>query len=289
MSGHSHRPALSTREGEVARLYVDGLTYKEIARDLEISPATVRTHLNKIYRKLEVTSRIELLHRLAGHDSARPTAPAPAEPVVQRRQVTVMFVDLAGSTALAAGMDAEAMHALLQDYRQAVRRVVEAAGGHAAGFPGDGVVACFGWPDALEDAAERAVRAGLEVPTAIGRIRAPDGHRLVARVGIAMGVVVVDGSKGDAQSLIGGTPNRTTRPLYRPDLARFARAEHRADGRVAGAAPADQPARRRAAPVESPASDADEAQPARRRGHRRALHRGRRAAVGSGRREPRGR
>ena len=190
----------------MARRYVDGLSYKEIARDLEISPSTVRTHLNTIYRKLEVTSRIELLHRLNGN------GPNPAvEPVVERRQLTVMFVDLVGSTALATALDAEDMHELLQAYRREVRRVVEAAGGHAAGFPGDGVVACFGWPTALEDAAERAVRAGLEVLGAIGRIAAPDGRPLAARVGIATGVVVVDGSKGDADSLTGGTPNLAAR------------------------------------------------------------------------------
>lgn len=217
MAGQEQGAALSAREGEVARLYVDGLSYKEIARDLAISPATVRTHLNTIYRKLEVTSRIELLRRLNGNGEAAAgsdetlAATAPAGPVVERRQLTVMFVDLVGSTALATGLDAEDMHELLQAYRQAVRRVVEAAGGHAAGFPGDGVVVCFGWPEALEDAAERAVRAGLEVLQSIGRIAAPDGRPLAARAGIATGVVVVDGSKGDADSLTGGTPNLAAR------------------------------------------------------------------------------
>lgn len=220
MPGQQQGAALSAREGEVARRYVDGLSYKEIARDLAISPATVRTHLNTIYRKLEVTSRIELLRRLDANGeagaaaAARPAATEPAPtpaPVVERRQLTVMFVDLVGSTALAAGMDAEDMHELLQAYRGAVRAVVEAAGGHAAGFPGDGVVVCFGWPNALEDAAERAVRAGLEALAAIARISAPDGSPLAARVGIATGVVVVDGSRGDADSLTGGTPNLAAR------------------------------------------------------------------------------
>ena len=211
MRGPNHGTSLSARECEVAELYVEGLSYKEIARDLDISPATVRTHLNTIYRKLEVTSRIELLHRLDGNGRAPGTSEPAPDPVVERRQLTVMFVDLVGSTALAAGLDAEDMHELLQAYRQAVGRVVEAAGGHAAGFPGDGVVACFGWPRALEDAAERAVRAGLEVLGAIARIQAPDGRELAARVGIATGVVVVDGGKGDADSLTGGTPNLAAR------------------------------------------------------------------------------
>ncbi len=219
MAGHDQGTALSAREGEVAKLYVDGLSYKEIARDLAISPATVRTHLNTIYRKLEVTSRIELLHRLNGNSnggtgddtSVVAATTGPTGPLTERRQLTVVFVDLVGSTALAAGMDAEDMHELLQAYRKTVRQAVEAAGGHVAGFPGDGVVACFGWPQALEDAAERAVRAGLEVVGAITRIQAPDGRPLMARIGIATGVVVVDGNKGDADSLTGGTPNLAAR------------------------------------------------------------------------------
>ena len=116
---------LSTRESQIARLYVDGLSYKEIARDLEISPATVRTHLNTIYRKLEVSSRIELLHRLGGNGTvetagpASPPATAPAAApatanMAERRQLTVMFVDLVGSTAISLGLDAEDMHELLQ-------------------------------------------------------------------------------------------------------------------------------------------------------------------------------
>ncbi len=215
MAGSNSGAALSTRESEVALRYVDGLSYKEIARDLAISPATVRTHLNTIYRKLEVTSRIELLRRLDGHadGGAAATAAVAADPVpvAERRHLTVMFVDLVGSTALAAGMDAEDMHELLQVYRRAVRQAVETAGGHAAGFPGDGVVACFGWPTAHEDAAERAVRAGLAVLQSIDRIGAPDGRPLQARVGIASGIVVVDGRSGDADSLAGGTPNLAAR------------------------------------------------------------------------------
>ncbi len=206
---------LSTREDQIARLYVDGLSYKEIARDLEISPATVRTHLNTIYRKLEVSSRIELLHCLGGNGTVE-TAPVPdtvpaARPVAERRQLTVMFVDLVDSTAIAIGLDAEDMHELLQTYRAAVRREVETFGGHVAGFPGDGVIACFGWPRALEDAAERAIRAGLAVTTAVSSLETPGGTLLAARIGIATGVVVVDGQHGDAESLTGGTPNLAAR------------------------------------------------------------------------------
>jgi predicted ATPase/class 3 adenylate cyclase len=208
---------LSIREDQIARLYVDGLSYKEIARDLEISPATVRTHLNTIYRKLEVSSRIELLHRLGRNGNVEiPPAPVPesapaAGALAERRQLTVMFVDLVDSTAIAVGLDAEDMHELLQTYRAAVRREVEAFGGHVAGFPGDGVIACFGWPRALEDAAERSIRAGLAVIAAVGRLQAPGNTPLAARIGIATGMVVVDGQRGDADSLAGGTPNLAAR------------------------------------------------------------------------------
>lgn len=196
---------LSEREGQVARRYVDGLSHKEIARDLGIAPATVRTHLNTIYRKLEVASRIELLRRLDGE------RPPTVEPAPQRRQLTIMFVDLVGSTALAARLDPEELHELLRAYRDAVRHEVERQGGHVAGFPGDGVVASFGWPRALEDAAERAVRAGLAVVGALAGFRAPGGQPLSARVGIATGIVVVDDAHGSADGLTGGTPNLAAR------------------------------------------------------------------------------
>ena len=93
---------LSAREAEVAELYIDGLSYKEIARALRISPGTVRTHLNAIYRKLEVSSRTELMRRLqpvkAPPGAELTPSPTTAEPRgPERRQVTFLFADLVES------------------------------------------------------------------------------------------------------------------------------------------------------------------------------------------------
>jgi hypothetical protein len=84
-------------------------------------------------------------------------------PEAERRQLTVMFVDLVGSTALAGGLDPEEMHALIGGYQNAVAGEVTRFEGYVAKFMGDGVLAYFGWPRAHEDDAERAVRAGLAI------------------------------------------------------------------------------------------------------------------------------
>jgi class 3 adenylate cyclase len=122
-------------------------------------------------------------HR-AQADSQRSKAAA-----VERRQVTVLFSDLVGSTALGTQLDPEDMDRLLQDYRKVCAAVVSRYDGHVAQYLGDGIVAFFGFPAAQEHAAERAVRAGLEIATAVGRLRRPDGEALQSRVGIATGLV----------------------------------------------------------------------------------------------------
>lgn len=122
-----------------------------------------------------------------------------------------MFVDLVGSTVLAARLDAEDMHELLGAYRREVCAGLARHGGHATGFPGDGVVACFGWPEAREDAGERAVRAALDILRAVGTIRTPDGRHLRARIGIATGEVVVERDAAGAEHLVGGALHLASR------------------------------------------------------------------------------
>jgi class 3 adenylate cyclase len=124
---------------------------------------------------------------------ARPgpaAAPIPGHEA-ERRQLTVMFVDMVGSTALSGRLDPEEMGEVLAAYQDAVSAEVARLGGHVAKFMGDGVLAYFGWPRAYEDAAERAVRAGLAAAAAVGRLRTGGGEALAARVGIATGLVVV--------------------------------------------------------------------------------------------------
>ncbi|VIO65216.1 Adenylate cyclase 1 [Bradyrhizobium ivorense] len=131
----------------------------------------------------------------------------------ERRQVTVMFSDLVGSTALSARMDPEDLRELISSYQNCVAETVRRFGGFVAKFMGDGVLVYFGYPQAHEDDAERAVRAGLELIGAVAglKMRVP----LQTRVGIATGLVVVGDliGSGEAQErgIVGETPNLAAR------------------------------------------------------------------------------
>ena len=113
-----------------------------------------------------------------------------AEPKTQdtaeRRQVTVMFSDLVGSTALSARMDPEDLREVISGYQKCVAETVQRFGGFVAKYMGDGVLVYFGYPQAHEDDAERAVRAGLELIAAVGALKA--ASPLQTRVGIATGL-----------------------------------------------------------------------------------------------------
>ena len=131
----------------------------------------------------------------------------------QRRQLTVMFVDLVGSTQLAAGLDPEDLREVVGAYQDCCTRVIERFEGHVAKFLGDGVLAYFGYPQAHEDDAERAIRAGLDLVDAIGRLSL--AVPLAARVGISTGEVVAGDLVGERsaeqQAVVGETPNRAAR------------------------------------------------------------------------------
>ena len=157
--------------------------------------------------------------RAASRVRARTVRAAPPEahpaPGAERRQLTVMFVDLVGSTALSARLDPEEMGEVLRAYQNAVAGEVARFEGHVAKFMGDGVLAYFGWPRAHEDEAERAVRAGLAVAAAVRGLRCADGEPLAARVGIATGLVVVGELIGEGaaqeEAVVGETPNLAAR------------------------------------------------------------------------------
>ncbi|UWU79116.1 hypothetical protein N2603_11850 [Bradyrhizobium huanghuaihaiense] len=150
--------------------------------------------------------------------TAAPTAvsekSAPA-PEAERRQLTVMFVDLVDSTALAARLDPEEMAELLRAYQSAVAAAIARFEGHVAKYMGDGVLAYFGYPRAHEDEAERAVRAGLAAVAAMHGLRSAHGERLAARIGIATGPVVVGELIGEGaareETVVGDTPNLAAR------------------------------------------------------------------------------
>src|SRR5687767_11039379 len=126
-----------------------------------------------------------------------------------------MFVDLVGSTALATQLDPEEMRDLLRQFQNTAAGEIIRFEGHVAKLMGDGVLAYFGWPQAHEDEAERAVRAALAVLDAVNRLPLKGSQQLAARVGIATGIVVVGDliRVGAAQenAVVGETPNLAAR------------------------------------------------------------------------------
>src|SRR5271167_2632143 len=146
------------------------------------------------------------------HEPADGVEPKPQE-TAERRQVTVMFSDLVGSTALSARMDPEDLREVISSYQKTVAETVQRFGGFVAKYMGDGVLIYFGYPQAHEDDAERAVRAGLDLIAAVSALKAPTP--LQTRVGIATGMVVVGDliGSGEAQErgIVGETPNLAAR------------------------------------------------------------------------------
>src|SRR5262249_659231 len=150
-------------------------------------------------------------------------SPANATAEAERRQLTVMFCDLVGSTELSARLDPEDLREVISGYHRAVAEVVAGFDGFVAKYMGDGVLVYFGYPNAHEDDAERAVRTGLDLIDTVGRLDVKS-VRLQARVGIATGLVVVGDLIGEGsaqeQSVVGETPNLPARlqALAEPDM-----------------------------------------------------------------------
>ena len=165
--------------------------------------------------------RRKILRAIAALGNAAQKSSAPAETTsaarqrdaAERRQVTVMFSDLVGSTALSGRMDPEDLREVISSYQKAVAETVQRFGGFVAKYMGDGVLVYFGYPQAHEDDAERAVRAGLDLVQAVSELKS--GDPLQIRVGIATGLVVVGDlvGSGEAQErgIVGETPNLAAR------------------------------------------------------------------------------
>src|SRR5207247_849443 len=140
---------------------------------------------------------------------ALPTIDRPARDAAERRQVTVTFSDLVSSTALSARMDPEDLREVISAYHKCVAETVRRFGGFVAQYLGDGVLIYFGYPEAHEDDAERAVRAGLELIAAVTALKTTGS--LQTRVGIATGLVVVGDLTGSGEGresgIVGETPN----------------------------------------------------------------------------------
>ena len=166
----------------------------------------------KLLRAIADLNGIEKIQSKPTEAATTPVAPQPQDSA-ERRQVSVMFADLVGSTALSARMDPEDLREIISAYQRCVTETVRRLGGFVAKYMGDGVLVYFGYPQAHEDDAERAVRAGLELIAAVSALKAPVS--LQTRVGIATGLVVVGDliGSGEAQErgIVGETPNLAAR------------------------------------------------------------------------------
>ena len=143
--------------------------------------------------------------RFCGHCGAE-LSPVAAPRSAERRQLTVVFCDLVDSTALSVRLDPEDLREVMLAYQEYVSQTVARFGGFVAQYSGDAVLVHFGWPQAHEDDAERAVRAGLALVAGVAGQRWPSGVELGMRVGIATGLVLVE-----ARDVLGETPNLAAR------------------------------------------------------------------------------
>ncbi len=178
---------------------------------------------------------LRAISELAISSTTPPPGAAP-EHDAERRQVTVMFTDLVGSTALSARMDPEDLREIISAYQKCVAKTVRRFDGFVAKYMGDGVLVYFGYPKAHEDDAERAVRAGLELIAAVGGLKTRAS--LQTRVGIATGLVVVGDliGSGEAQErgIVGETPNLAARlqSIAEPDSVVIAEGTRRLLGNL---------------------------------------------------------
>jgi class 3 adenylate cyclase/predicted ATPase len=211
--------------------------------DWEVLPELTEADLEKI--GLPLGTRKKLLKAIAqlpgktiapSPEAAPP--PRPVRPEAERRQLTVLFCDLVGSTELSARLDPEEMREVIGTYQAHVAEVVRRWDGHVAKYMGDGALAYFGWPQAHEDGAERAVRAGLELVQTIAALRPATSSALQVRIGIATGDVVVGdlGSQeaSDKDAVVGETPNLASRlqSLAEPGSVVISQATRRLVGAV---------------------------------------------------------
>jgi class 3 adenylate cyclase/predicted ATPase len=196
------------RENDIASAVLPELTDRDL-KDLGVSLG---------HRRLLLKAIADLAARDADVALASAAEAAPGTDRAtgaERRQLTVMFVDLVGSTELAARLDPEDMGGVIRAYQGCCAEVIGRWDGHVAKYMGDGVLAYFGWPVAHEDEAERAVRAGLALSPTLAGVTTPAVQPLAARVGIATGLVMVGELIGEGaakeQTVVGETPNLAAR------------------------------------------------------------------------------
>ena len=198
------------RENEISERILPSLTQEDL-KEIGVGPVGHRRTLLEAIAALRANTGGNAPSADVAATSSVPNVSP--EDRAERRQVTVMFSDLVGSMALSARMDPEDLREVISAYQRSVAETVGRFGGFVAKYMGDGVLVYFGYPQAHEDDAERAVRAGLEVIAAVVALNL--AVTLQARVGIATGLVVVGDliGSGEAQerSIVGETPNLAAR------------------------------------------------------------------------------
>jgi class 3 adenylate cyclase len=198
------------RENEINEQILPSLTQEDL-KEIGVGPVGHRRMLLEAIAALRAGTD----GNSSAADAATTTSTQGVSPEdrAERRQVTVIFSDLVGSTVLSARMDPEDLREVISAYQNSVADTVDRFGGFVAKYMGDGVLIYFGYPRAHEDDAERAVRAGLELVAAIRDLKTHAA--LQTRVGIATGLVVVGDLIGSGasqeQAIIGDTPNLAAR------------------------------------------------------------------------------
>jgi len=201
--------------GQYAQRFADNDIDRSVLRDLSDHD------LEKI--GVSLGHRRKILRAIAGLDEAGSRSAPAARAEAEKRQLTVMFADLVGSTALSTRLDPEDLREIIGAYHRCCADQIEKSGGFVARYMGDGVLAYFGYPGADEDDAERAVCAGLALVAAVAGLDTGPEARLRVRVGIATGLVIVGDLIGKGASrehgVVGETPNLASRlqALAEPD------------------------------------------------------------------------
>ena len=197
------------RENAIDEASLPKLTAEDL-RDLGVTAVGHRRILLDAIAALRTEPRCE-----ATEHSVEPDRSGARATGAERRQLTVMFADLVGSTALSARLDPEELRDVIGAYHRRCAEVITSSGGFVAKYLGDGVLAYFGYPQAHEEDAERAVRAGLALIDAVAKLDAGHATTLRVRIGIATGLVVVGDLLGEGaaqeQAVIGETPNLAAR------------------------------------------------------------------------------
>ena len=198
--------------------YADLLAENEI--DVSILPRLSEDDLKELGLPLGARRKLQAAIEQISESTPEPDSTSSRSSAVrsgeaERRQLTVMFCDLVGSTALSGSMDPEEYREILGAYQSAVRKAIERYDGFIARYMGDGLLVYFGYPQAHEEDPERAARAGLDIVDGVKALNVPGDIELQVRIGIATGLVVAGDIVGEGAAeervVLGDTPNLAAR------------------------------------------------------------------------------